>query len=51
VVADRFHRIWVDFARAGALAWPEFDREIMRLVAQGRRNRDIAGVVGLTEER
>jgi para-nitrobenzyl esterase len=26
-LADRMHRIWVDFARDGSLPWPEFDRE------------------------
>lgn len=26
-LADRVHRIWVDFARDGLLPWPEFDRE------------------------
>jgi len=26
-LADRVHRIWVDFARDGSLPWPEFTRE------------------------
>jgi para-nitrobenzyl esterase len=26
-LADRVHRIWVDFARDGTLPWPEFTRE------------------------
>ena len=26
-LADRVHRIWVDFATDGTLAWPEFDRD------------------------
>jgi para-nitrobenzyl esterase len=26
-LADRVHRIWVDFAKHGRLPWPEFDRE------------------------
>jgi para-nitrobenzyl esterase len=26
-LADRVHRIWVDFARDGSLPWPEFDRD------------------------
>jgi para-nitrobenzyl esterase len=26
-LADRIHRIWVDFARDGSLPWPEFDRD------------------------
>ena len=26
-LADRMHRIWVDFARDGTLPWPEFTRE------------------------
>lgn len=35
-LADRVHRIWVDFARDGSLNWPEFDREtrqVYRLAA------------------
>lgn len=26
-LADRVHRIWIDYARDGSLPWPEFDRE------------------------
>ena len=26
-LADRVHRLWVDFATSGHLPWPEFDRE------------------------
>jgi para-nitrobenzyl esterase len=26
-LADRVHKIWVDYARDGSLPWPEFDRE------------------------
>jgi len=26
-LADRTHRIWVDFATDGRLPWPEFNRE------------------------
>lgn len=26
-LADRVHRIWVDFARNGSLPWPEYNRE------------------------
>ena len=33
VLADRIHKIWVDFARDGSLPWPEYDRET-RLVYQ-----------------
>ena len=32
-LADRVHRLWVDFARDGSLPWPEFDAET-RLVYQ-----------------
>jgi para-nitrobenzyl esterase len=35
-LADRVHRIWVDFARDGSLPWPEFNRET-RLVYQLER--------------
>jgi len=33
-LADRIHRVWVDFARDGTLPWPEYDletRQIYRL--------------------
>lgn len=26
-LAERVHRVWVDFAKDGSLPWPEFDRE------------------------
>ncbi|UUR08120.1 carboxylesterase/lipase family protein [Sphingomonas glaciei] len=26
-LADRVHRIWIDFAKTGELPWPEFDRD------------------------
>ena len=26
-LADRIHRIWVDFATAGSLRWPEFEAD------------------------
>lgn len=35
-LADRVHRLWVDFARNGALPWPEYtvtDRQVYRLAA------------------
>jgi para-nitrobenzyl esterase len=37
-LADRIHRIWVDFATDGTLPWPEFDREHrnVRLLASGK---------------
>jgi len=36
-LADRVHRIWVEFARDGSLPWPEFKRE-SRLVYQLERD-------------
>ncbi|HET9429144.1 MAG TPA: carboxylesterase family protein [Allosphingosinicella sp.] len=35
-LADRVHRLWVDFATDGSLPWPEYDRE-SRLVYQLER--------------
>ena len=35
-VADRIHRIWVDFAASGALPWPEYkegDRQVFQLAS------------------
>ncbi|HUD28904.1 MAG TPA: carboxylesterase family protein [Novosphingobium sp.] len=40
-LADRVHRIWVDFARDGSLPWPEFTRE-QRHVFQLQRGEAIA---------
>lgn len=39
-LADRAHRIWVDFARDGSLPWPEFTRE-NRAVFQLERGKTI----------
>jgi para-nitrobenzyl esterase len=30
-LADRVHKIWVDFARNGTLPWAEFDRETRKV--------------------
>ncbi len=41
-LADRVHKIWVDFAKSGALSWPEYDaetRQVYQLEA-GRPVRD-----------
>lgn len=37
-LADRVHRIWVDFARDGTLPWAEFDRDTRQVyrVTEGR---------------
>jgi para-nitrobenzyl esterase len=32
-LADRMHRIWVDFARHGTAPWPEFDEETRQVYA------------------
>ena len=43
-LADRIHRIWVDFARDGSLPWPEFSRD-SRLVHRLAANVTEAEVV------
>lgn len=41
-LADRVHRIWVDFARDGSLPWGEFDRDTRQVwsLLEGRARRE-----------
>lgn len=35
-LADRVHRLWVDFVRGGALPWPEYDAETRQVYSLSR---------------